>query len=53
MASSTPDGQNSKASSAQLTSANEKRNFSCDISPVTAYANISGSDERKDGSPKR
>ncbi|XP_072757693.1 uncharacterized protein [Anoplolepis gracilipes] len=52
VASSTPDGQNNKASSAQLTSANKKRNLSCDISPVTAYVNMSGSDERKD-SPKR
>lgn len=53
MASSTPDGQNSKTSSTQLTSTNKKRNFSCDISPVTAYVNISGSDEQKDSSPKK
>ncbi|CAL1682192.1 unnamed protein product [Lasius platythorax] len=52
VASSTPDSQNSKASSAQLTSANKKRNLSCDISPVTAYVNMSGSDERKE-SPKK
>lgn len=52
MASSTPDGQNSKTSSTQLTSTSKKRNFSCDISPVTTHVNINGSDERKD-SPKR
>lgn len=51
IASSTPDGQNSKASSTQLC-VNKKSNLSCDISPVTAYANMSGSDERKD-SPKK
>lgn len=50
IASSTPDGQNSK--SVPLTSANKKRNLSCDISPVTTHVNMSGSDERKD-SPKR
>ncbi|XP_011865634.1 PREDICTED: uncharacterized protein LOC105560805 isoform X2 [Vollenhovia emeryi] len=50
IASSTPDGQKSK--SAPLTSANKKRNLSCDISPVTTHVNTSGSDERKD-SPKR
>ncbi|XP_070153122.1 putative leucine-rich repeat-containing protein DDB_G0290503 [Polyergus mexicanus] len=52
IASSTPDDQNSKASKAKLTSANKKRNLSCDISPVTAYINTSGSGERKD-SPKK
>lgn len=50
MASSTPDSQNSK--NAQLTSANKKRNLSCDISPVTTHVNMSGSDEQK-SSPKR
>ncbi|XP_071555122.1 uncharacterized protein [Temnothorax nylanderi] len=50
IASSTPDGQNSK--NAPLTSVNKKRNLSCDISPVTTYVNMSGSDEQK-GSPKR
>ncbi|XP_011350072.2 uncharacterized protein LOC105286669 [Ooceraea biroi] len=52
VASSTPNGQNGKASSAQVTSANKNRNFSCEISPVTTYANPTGNDERKD-SPKR
>ncbi|KYN44659.1 hypothetical protein ALC56_00653 [Trachymyrmex septentrionalis] len=50
IASSTPDGQNSK--SAPLLSANKKRNLSCDISPVTTHVNMLNSDERKD-SPKR
>ncbi|XP_071631125.1 uncharacterized protein [Temnothorax longispinosus] len=50
IASSTPDGQKSK--NAPLTSVNKKRNLSCDISPVTTYVNMSGSDEQK-GSPKR
>ncbi|XP_018374920.1 PREDICTED: uncharacterized protein LOC108768813 isoform X2 [Trachymyrmex cornetzi] len=50
IASSTPDGQNSK--SAPLISANKKRNLSCDISPVTTHVNMLSSDERKD-SPKR
>ncbi|XP_077266307.1 uncharacterized protein LOC143899700 [Temnothorax americanus] len=50
IASSTPDGQ--KSENAPLTSVNKKRNLSCDISPVTTYVNVSGSDERK-GSPKR
>ncbi|XP_024879202.1 uncharacterized protein LOC112459375 [Temnothorax curvispinosus] len=50
IASSTPDGQKTK--NAPLTSVNKKRNLSCDISPVTTYVNMSGSDEQK-GSPKR
>ncbi|XP_011685031.1 PREDICTED: uncharacterized protein LOC105448247 isoform X2 [Wasmannia auropunctata] len=50
IASSTPD-QNSAG--VPLASANKKRNFSCDISPVTTYANMSGSDERKESPPKR
>ncbi|XP_011643221.1 GATA zinc finger domain-containing protein 14-like isoform X2 [Pogonomyrmex barbatus] len=55
VASSTPDGQNAK-STPQLTTSNKKRNLSCDISPVTAYVNMNGSDERKNSpkkSPKR
>ncbi|KAL0121646.1 hypothetical protein PUN28_006863 [Cardiocondyla obscurior] len=50
IASSTPDGQKNK--SLLSTSTTKKRNFSCDISPVTAYVNMNGSDERKDNSKK-
>ncbi|KYM81861.1 hypothetical protein ALC53_07653 [Atta colombica] len=50
IASSTPDGQNSK--SVSLISVNKKRNLSCDISPVTTHVNMLNSDERKN-SPKR
>ncbi|EGI65574.1 hypothetical protein G5I_05964 [Acromyrmex echinatior] len=50
IASSTPDGQNSK--SVPLISANKKRNLSCDISPVTTHVNMLNSDEQKN-SPKR
>ncbi|KYM93823.1 hypothetical protein ALC62_15524 [Cyphomyrmex costatus] len=50
IASSTPDGQNSKI--VPLNNANKKRNLSFDISPVTTYVNMNGSNERKD-SPKR
>ncbi|XP_012233947.1 serine-rich adhesin for platelets-like [Linepithema humile] len=52
VASSTPDGHNSKTLGAQIMSTNKKRNISCEISPVTMHANTNSSDERKD-SPKR
>jgi len=52
VASSTPDGHNSKTLEVQRMSANKKRNISCDISPVTTHVNMSSSDERKD-SPKK
>lgn len=55
VASSTPDREISKAStSVQSTSSDKKRNFSCDISPVTMYENTSNvNDERGKVSPKR
>ncbi|XP_076162459.1 uncharacterized protein LOC143144197 isoform X2 [Ptiloglossa arizonensis] len=54
MASSTPDAQNSKPCKiqSQITNCSKKRNFSCDISPVTTRVNVN-SNNGINNSPKR
>ncbi|XP_053971223.1 homeobox-like protein HDP1 isoform X1 [Hylaeus volcanicus] len=54
VASSTPDAQNSKTCKvqSQITNGLKKRNFSCDISPVTTRVNLNDSNGTNN-SPKR
>ncbi|XP_017756167.1 PREDICTED: protein PF14_0175-like [Eufriesea mexicana] len=54
VASSTPDTQNSKMRKiqSQIISSPKKRNFSCDISPVTTRVNVN-SNNRTNNSPRR